>query len=1036
MRPASLARGPIAGLLLAVLASFAPGTALVQGQQPRTAAHVANELLVRFRSDLSPARQDAAVNGFDGAVMRRFDRVGVVRVRLRAGMPVTAALAIAQADPDVMAAQPNFIRHVDATTPPNDPYWVNDSLWGLIRIQAQAAWTTFTTGTTAAVVADIDSGVKYDHGDLAANMWRNPGEIPGNGVDDDGNGYVDDIYGIDTLHGDSDPMDDNGHGTHTAGIFGAVGNNGLGVVGVNWNTRILACKFIGTDGNGTDADAIECFNYIVMMKNRGVNIRVSSNSWGGRRDLAAPFPAALKAAIDTAGAAGILNVFAAGNDSANDDVIPFDPASFTSPSILTVAASDPADAPASFTNIGPTTVDLAAPGTAIWSTYGNTFAPLSGTSMAAPHVAGAAALLLARQPGLTVAALKSTLIGSVDVVPSWSGRVASGGRLNVYKAMLATQGNAAPAVTLTSPADGATFDAPATVTITADASDSDGTIAKVEFLVNSAIAATDTIAPYSATISGLTPGTYVLTAVATDSGGATTTSAPRTITVTTATGSTAAVAFVMADASTQGTWKGTYGSQGAVIVGDTATLPGDVQLAASGQSSWTWASSSGDGRALQRSGGDRVMAAWYGGSIALDLNVAGGAARRVAVYAADYDNSGRQQRFDVVDAATGAVLDSRTLSAFGGGQYLVWSVLGHVVVRVTALAGPNAVVSGVFVGGTAGGGSGAGGTASYVRLDGSTQGSWKGVYGASGYAIAADVTSLPAGYVATPTGASSWTWAASTGDGRALQRAASDRVMAAWYGGSFSFDVTVPGTEPQQVALYAADYDNAGRQQRLEILDGASGAVLDTRTLTAFGGGQYVVWSVLGHVTIQVTSVAGPNAVVSGLFFAAGSTVVTGGTATFVKSDVVTQGSWKGAYGSAGSSIVADATSLPSDVQLMTLGGNAWIWATATGDLRALQRASSGRVMAAYYGATFSVDLTVTAPSPRQIAFYVADYDSSGRQQRIDVVDAASGALLDSRTVTSFPGGVYLAWDIQGHVRIDVTRLAGPNALLSGLFVQ
>ena len=199
-------------------------------------------------------------------------------------------------------------------------------------------------------------------------MWRNPGEIPGNGIDDDGDGYIDDVYGIDTLHHDSNPMDDEGHGSHTAGTIAAVGNNGLGVVGVSWNTKILACKFIGADGSGTDAGALECFHYITALRNRGEHNRVSSNSWGQSRGSDPP-SAVLQAAIDEAGEAGIINIFGAGNDGTNNDVSPFDPASYSSPSIVSVASSDATDHRSSFSNYGALSVDIAAPGEGIMSTY-------------------------------------------------------------------------------------------------------------------------------------------------------------------------------------------------------------------------------------------------------------------------------------------------------------------------------------------------------------------------------------------------------------------------------------------------------------------------------------------------------------------------------------------------------------------------------------------------------------------------------------------------------------------------------------------
>jgi len=219
--------------------------------------------------------------------------------------------------------QPDYKVTLDRT--PNDPS--AGSLWGLDAVSAPTAWNT-GTGTGRTIVAVIDSGIAYNHPDLKDNIWRNPGEIAGNGIDDDLNGYVDDVFGIDAVNHDTNPMDDNSHGTHTSGTIAAVGNNGVGVVGVNWNAKVLACKFLNAAGSGSDAGAIECFNYIVALKTRGQNIRVSSNSWGGNRS--GPIDQALKDAIDAAGNNGILNVFAAGNFGANNETNPFDPASFSS----------------------------------------------------------------------------------------------------------------------------------------------------------------------------------------------------------------------------------------------------------------------------------------------------------------------------------------------------------------------------------------------------------------------------------------------------------------------------------------------------------------------------------------------------------------------------------------------------------------------------------------------------------------------------------------------------------------------------------
>ncbi len=500
------------------------------GQQPNTQRldRVPDEVLVHFKADVPAARRNAIIATRGGRVIRRHDAVGIDRIRMAPGAAVDAVIAAFEADPDVLSAQPNFIRDIVAV--PNDPYWTDGNLWGLQKIQAQQAWS-LTTGSDTVVIANFDTGVNYTHPDLAANMWRNPGEIPANGVDDDRNGYVDDVFGIDTANDDSDPMDDHGHGTHTAGTIGAIGNNAAGVAGVNWKTRILPCKFIKASGSGSDGDAIECFNYVVALKKRGINVRVTSNSWGSMRNTAEPFPQTLKAAIDAAGAQGILNVFAAGNDGANIDATPFDPASFTSPSIISVAASDSGDLRAGFSNYGATSVDIAAPGVSILSTGTTGYVMMSGTSMATPHVAGAAALLSSYNPVLTADGVKALLISSVDTFPQWSGLVGSGGRLNLFSALLGGSGEVPPQVSVTQPVTGQSFIAPASIAIQASATDADGTIAKVDFFANGQFVGSDTTSPYAVTWSGVSAGSYSITAVATDNRAFTTTSAAVPISV-------------------------------------------------------------------------------------------------------------------------------------------------------------------------------------------------------------------------------------------------------------------------------------------------------------------------------------------------------------------------------------------------------------------------------------------------------------------------------------------------------------------------
>jgi len=363
---------------------------------------------------------------------------------------------------NVAAASLNYRRYADAVTP-NDPGFTD--LWGLNNtgqtggtagadISAPEAWST-TTGSSGVVVADIDTGVAYDHVDLAANMWHNPGEIPGNGIDDDGNGYVDDVYGIDAVNGDSNPYDDQGHGTHTSGTAAAVGNNGIGITGVAWQARVMALKFLGPDG-GSDAGAITCINYVVNEKlNHGVNVVAINASWGG-----GGYDGLLRNAINAAGAANIIFCAAAGNggpdrigNGDDNDAQPSYPSSYDGANIISVAATDSTDALASFSNYGATSVDLAAPGVGILSTWpGDGYASSNGTSMATPHVTGAVALCAAQFPSETMAQRVRRILDHVDPLASLSGMMTTGGRLDLAAAVNA--GVPVPTVTGFTPASG------------------------------------------------------------------------------------------------------------------------------------------------------------------------------------------------------------------------------------------------------------------------------------------------------------------------------------------------------------------------------------------------------------------------------------------------------------------------------------------------------------------------------------------------------------------------------------------------------
>ncbi len=357
----------------------------------------------------------------------------LMRVPLAPDADLEVALATWQSHPDVLFAEPDYtVRLADI---PDDPSF--DELWGMNNtgqtggtldadIDAAEAWELHT-GSGQRVVAVIDTGVDYRHEDLADNMWHNPGEVPGDGIDNDFNGYVDDVYGYDFANNDSDPLDDHNHGTHVAGTIGAVANNGIGVAGVNWDVQIMAVKFLRGDGGGSISDAIEALDYAV---DNGA--KISNNSWGFNGGLSQ----ALYNAVAAAQNQGHIFVAAAGNGNylgvgLDNDVSPFFPANIPLDNVVSVAALDADDLRATFSNFGATTVDVGAPGVSILSTtIGDTYSVFNGTSMATPHVAGTIALLWDAFPEWSYQQVINRLFTSVDPVAALDGLTTTGGRIN------------------------------------------------------------------------------------------------------------------------------------------------------------------------------------------------------------------------------------------------------------------------------------------------------------------------------------------------------------------------------------------------------------------------------------------------------------------------------------------------------------------------------------------------------------------------------------------------------------------------------
>lgn len=319
---------------------------------------------------------------------------------------------------------------VSVVRTPNDP--LSQMQWAIsqasdIDSNLNLAWDRWVGDNNYPVVAVVDTGIDYNHPDLAENMWVNPGEIAGNGIDDDRNGYVDDVHGANLISNTGNPMDDNGHGTHVAGTIGAVGNNGRGVAGVAWRVKLIGAKFLNRAGGGELFDAVKAINYITDLRQRGIPIVASNNSWGG-----GPYLPAMYDAIARSEAAGVLFIAAAGNSSLNNDQVANYPSNYNNQSIIAVASIESTGNLSSFSNYGRTTVDIAAPGGSIASTYtNNEYRYLSGTSMAAPHVAGAVALLKGFAPGLSWSEIKDILLRTARPLPNLRRIVVTGAMLDV-----------------------------------------------------------------------------------------------------------------------------------------------------------------------------------------------------------------------------------------------------------------------------------------------------------------------------------------------------------------------------------------------------------------------------------------------------------------------------------------------------------------------------------------------------------------------------------------------------------------------------
>ena len=519
--------------------------------------------------------------------------------------------------------------------------------------------------------------------------------------------------------------------------------------------------------------------------------------------------------------------------------------------------------------------------------------------------------------------------------------------------------------------------------------------------------------------------------------------------------SPATAGFVKTDSTTQGNWSTAYGADGFGISQEWSTsnpsIPAYATVNVQNALSHIWNGYTYDERALQMSGTEstyRIAAAWYSSdSLSFNVRINDGKSHQVALYALDWDHSNRSEMLQVIDTVSGVILDSRPLTGFQNGVYLAWNVSGNVTFRIKSTGYSNAVISGIFFGGTVPPPLIPTATANLANRDYSTAGNWRTAYGFEGFDISQDPSannpSLPGYATVSILNASSTIWNASTSDVWALQTAdvgSSNRIAACWTNPDrFSINVRINDGKTHQVALYVLDWDHSHPTETIQVIDTDTGIVLDRQSAYLFEKGEYLSWYISGNVTFKVIGSQAGNAVISGLFFGGGK---MSGTASFVETNTTTQGNWLDSYGVDGFDINQDPSannpSIPAYATVNTQNTSSFTWTASTSDLRALQKSAVGskdRIAATWYDSNhLSISVGINDHKTHQVALYVLDWDNAHRTQTIQVLDTATGMILDSRPVTGFQNGVYLVWNITDSVTFKVVNTGPGNAVLSGLF--
>jgi hypothetical protein len=515
--------------------------------------------------------------------------------------------------------------------------------------------------------------------------------------------------------------------------------------------------------------------------------------------------------------------------------------------------------------------------------------------------------------------------------------------------------------------------------------------------------------------------------------------------------------FVRTDTATGGTWKGSYGAGGGLDPNNSVAIPpASATITPSHSASWTWAFSTQAAAALQKATGtDRIAHCWYASDyLEFVLEFSDTAAHRVSFYFLDYDRAGREQKVELYDYGTGQLLNSASVANFSGGAYSTWDLKGKLRVRVSRVAGANAVVSAVFIDPvsvsttptspttppTA--------TSVFLSRDTVTRGSWKGTYGREGFIIPNDGQSLPSHIVATAP-LTSYTWATSTTDTRTLQKGSSstgDRLASCWYtAGVLEYQVSFADGLSHKLSLYFLDYGIVGRQQSVQIVDRATGAILDTQVLSDFKDGVWLNYSVKGQVAVRVTRTAGVNTLLTGVFIDPLSTTTTptpeptpgpANAVRFLNANTSTGGTWKGQYGVQGVHLAGEAARLPNYATVSFAGKADHVWNWSTTDSAALQKSlATDRLAACWYaGGSFDVRVNLTDGQTHKVSFYALDWDMQNRAQRVEVLDTTTGAVLHTQNLSGFQRGAYLSYDVKGNVTFRFVRTGPYNSVVSGMF--